>query len=659
MAQKIFFVSGTDTDIGKTVVSAGLISHCIQNHIDYCYFKPLQTGGEDTDLNEIKDILGIKIIFHQSIMQYPSPLSPDQASLLDKLPEISINDVILEIKKIKNKNIIIEGAGGLLVPINSQGETWADLIQRLDCELILVAKDKLGMLNHTSLSIEYSILHNFNLKLVIINTFQNEMNFNSLQSKYPNVDFSNLKQFGNLKDICNFDFSICFQDLFKSISSDLDESTLNEDKQFCWHPYTQHKTSVKPLVAKKAQGIYIHFENNLKLVDGASSWWVNTIGHGRKEIAQAIYKQQQTLDHVLFAEVTHKPAVELSKKIISKTNQRLDKVFFSDNGSTSIEVALKIAFQSFVNRGIKTRKKFLGFHGSYHGDTFGAMSVAKSDIFHGLYKPLMFNSIWATPLTNHKSYLCPNGLGDKEERFKELENIFEKHHTELAGVIVEPLIQGAGGMLVQSVEWLQHLSILCKAYEIPLILDEVFSGMGRTGEFFAFLNAEIDPDIVCVAKGLTGGNLPLALTLTKDKYYFSFFDDHKNKALLHGHSFTANPISCAAALATLKIIENENLILRSKEIELKFKNWIAHNADELKIENPRCIGAILAFEFPDTGFNDYFTDKISHFVHLCREEGLFLRTLGNTIYFVPPLIINDQELEFCLKNISSCVRNSI
>ncbi|MDD1422443.1 adenosylmethionine--8-amino-7-oxononanoate transaminase [Dolichospermum sp. ST_sed1] len=359
-----------------------------------------------------------------------------------------------------------------------------------------------------------------------------------------------------------------------------------------------------------------------------------------------MYQQQQKLDHVLFAGITHEPAIILSKNIIQLTQGHLHKVFFSDNGSTAIEVALKMAFQKFANTGVK-RTKFLGFHGSYHGDTFGAMSVAKSDGFHQVFEPLMFQSIWTRPLTHHASYLCPNGLEDRQQVYLELVEKFERHQHELAGVIIEPLIQGAGGMLMQCPEFLQFLQTLCKKFKIPLILDEVFSGMGRIGDYFAFLKANLDPDIVCIAKGLTGGNLPLALTLAKQEFYDAFLHEDKAMALLHGHSFTGNPIACAAANATLKILQSENLIDKAKNIENVFSKWIDEN--RTKVNNARCLGAILAFELPQSGFNDYFSNSGMEYISKAQDKGLYLRTLGNTVYFVPPLVITENELSFTLE----------
>ncbi|MEZ4743903.1 MAG: adenosylmethionine--8-amino-7-oxononanoate transaminase [Bdellovibrionota bacterium] len=424
------------------------------------------------------------------------------------------------------------------------------------------------------------------------------------------------------------------------------------DKKHCWHPYTQHFRQSPPLLLKKAKGIFLELEDGRKIIDGSSSWWVNTIGHGRPEIAAAIKKQQQELDHVIFAGATHAPAIYLAKKIITLADSHLSKVFFSDNGSTAVEVGLKMAFQKFVNRGELGRTKFLGFKGSYHGDTLGAMSVGKSDGFHGMFKPLLFETIWAEPATMHKSVYCPNGELDLKDKIADLKALLEKHHNELAGIIIEPLVQGAGGMLVQPFSFLEAVQKMANQFDLPLIFDEVFTGLGRVGASFAFKRASLKPDIVCIAKGLTGGNLPLALTLTHDGIFEHFLDESKTKALLHGHSYTANPISCSAALATLDIVHNENLIEKSQDIEKHFSSWLSSEGKKLNLENPRCIGAILAFELPGSGFGDYFSHRANNFTRIALKNGLMLRTLGNTVYFVPPLTISKDECTYALTQIS-------
>ena len=390
-----------------------------------------------------------------------------------------------------------------------------------------------------------------------------------------------------------------------------------------------------------------------KLLDGVSSWWVNTIGHGRPEIGKAISQQQAQMDHVIFAGATHHPAAKLANKITELTDGLLSKVFFSDNGSTAVEVALKIAHQSWQQRGEKGRHKFLALKGSYHGDTFGAMSIAGSEGFHQAFKPLLFAGLFTRPVTVHASVHYPevnkeNIAAIRTQAIKDLRTLLEANHQEINAVIVEPLVQGAGGMFVQDEQWLREFVQTCREYKIPIILDEVFTGMGRLGANFAFQRAALQPDIVCIAKGLTGGTLPLALTLVNESFFNDFLSADRAKALLHGHSYTGNPISCNVALATLEIYKKESLIEQALQHEQAFAKWLDEHAEELKLQNARVKGCLMAFELPGTGPGNYFNAHSEKISECAAKHGLFLRPLGNTLYFAPPLSLTKQERGFAL-----------
>jgi adenosylmethionine-8-amino-7-oxononanoate aminotransferase len=379
-----------------------------------------------------------------------------------------------------------------------------------------------------------------------------------------------------------------------------------------------------------------------QLIDASSSWWVNTIGHGRPEIARAIAAQQQRLDHVLFAGATHAPAAQLAQKVLALAGPPFEKgrVFYSDNGSTAVEVALKIAYQEHAQKGQPQRRLFISFEGSYHGDTFGAMAVARAEGFHGIFAPLFFESR-CLPLDLAQVSAC-----------------LAQEATVIAAVIIEPLLQGAGGMKIHSPAFLQGLAALTKQYGIPLILDEVFTGLGRLGANFAFQRAGVRPDLLCVAKGLTGGNLPLAMTLATQRSFEAFLDEDKSKALLHGHSYTANPIACAAALAALDIFVSEDLAGRARVFEAHYQTWIAEHTP-FGLRNPRAIGGVLAFEWPGSGAGDYFHQGMQAVPVVARRQGLFLRTLGNTVYFMPPLATDDATLKKGLHALSQTLRTLI
>jgi adenosylmethionine-8-amino-7-oxononanoate aminotransferase len=359
-------------------------------------------------------------------------------------------------------------------------------------------------------------------------------------------------------------------------------------------------------------------------------------------------RQQRKLDHVIFAGATHEPAARLSKRLSELTQNHLSRVFYTDNGSCAVEVALKIALQSWTNQDRKRHRRVLSFHGSYHGDTFGTMAAAAAEPFHGAFRDLMFQPLTAAPATLHPTAFNPVGKGMLDQRCNELKNLFERYHDDLGAVILEPMLQGASGMNVQDPVWLRLLDQLCHDYEIPLILDEVFTGMGRSADYFAFHREHLHPDIVCIAKGLTGGTLPLAATLVTEDLFENFYSDDRRKALYHGHTFTANAIACAAALATLELYGQKQLISRARQLETRFQSWLRDHQDDLGLAHPRSYGAVMAWEVAGSGPKDYFSQLALRVPQLAEAHGLWLRPLGNTIYFAPPLTITDEELDFAL-----------
>jgi adenosylmethionine-8-amino-7-oxononanoate aminotransferase len=658
---RILFVTGTGTDVGKTVVAAALAHGLLQRRRAVSYWKPVETGGTDLDASVVKaGAGGAAPSIAPTAFSFSQPVSPDQAARADGRPPATVAALVAAAPRPQAGTWqIIEGAGGLLVPLNDAPETWLDLLHRTRWPTLVVAATGLGTLNHTSLTVRTLQQAGIPVAGIVLSGVPHPENEASLRRAFPTVPLHSLPHVTPGTDA----YSAAAVALSQRVettpgpraSSPEPEDWLAADRRHVWHPYTQHRTAPEPLPVVAASGIHLTLADGRRLVDATSSWWVNTIGHGRPEIARAIARQQAELDHVIFAGVTHAPAATLARRVAALAGGDLTRAFYSDNGSTAVEVALKICWQAWVNRGDAGRKTFLSFRGSYHGDTFGAMAVAAAGGFHGAFEPLLFRTELASPVTQHASALCPGGAAELAPRLAEIERVVEQRSGELAAVVLEPLVQGAGGMLVQPAEFLRGVERIARRHGLPLILDEVFTGLGRVGAAFAFQRAGLRPDVVCVAKGLTGGNLPLAITLATEELFAAFLADDKRRALLHGHSYTANPIACAAAHAALDIFASEDLPARARALEARYEAWIREAGAALGIRNPRALGGILAFELPGTRDGDYFHPAASRVPEVGARHGLFLRPLGNTVYLMPPLVIDAAETDAALRALASTV----
>ena len=413
-----------------------------------------------------------------------------------------------------------------------------------------------------------------------------------------------------------------------------------KDKQFVWHPFTQHQTSGNPLEIVKAEGVYLYDSEGKSYIDANSSWWVNTHGHAHPHIGDAINKQFYSVDHIVFAGATHPKAVELAERITKALPAHFQKVFFSDNGSTAVEIGLKMTIQYWHNKG-EHKQRFVAMHGSYHGDTFGAMSVGQRGYFNAPFEPLFFD-------TDYLDF--PNGEND-EAILAKAEKLFKT--GEIAGLIVEPLVQGAAGMRMYSPAFLDALTKLAHQYNALVIFDEVMTGFGRTGKMFAMDYCQEKPDITALSKGLTAGVMALGLTVASDQIYDAFLGEETTKALLHGHSFTANPIACAVACASLDLFERDETWERINAMV----DWNAQFAKELEAldcaENIRQQGTILAFEVKTGEGNTYFSDVNTKAYEHFLEKGVLLRPLGNVIFINPPYCISEAEYEKVKEAITS------
>ncbi len=430
---------------------------------------------------------------------------------------------------------------------------------------------------------------------------------------------------------------------------------IKKDLKYIWHPYTQMKDCKKfpPILIEKAKGIKLYDNKGNCYYDTISSWWCNIHGHSHPEINKAIKEQLNSFEHVLFAGFTHKPAIKLAEQLVNITPDNLTKVFFSDNGSTAVEVALKMSFQYWQNIGKKKKTKFLSLDSGYHGDTIGAMSVSGIDLFNKVFSPLFFKSF---KVPSPYCYRCPVGKSRSScsiECINYLEAILKKKSKEIAALILEPLVMAAGGMIIYPSNYLKKAAWLAKKYNIHLILDEVASGFGRTGKMFACEHAKVKPDFICLSKGITSGYLPFAATLTTGKIYSAFYADYqKRKTFYHGHTYTANPISCAAALASLKVYKQENTLVNINKLIPVFHKRLETFRDLPLVGDVRSIGMIGAIELVKnkrTKKPFSLKERIGLKVYKKGlEEGLILRPLGSIVYLYLPLSITASQLDTVL-----------
>ena len=420
---------------------------------------------------------------------------------------------------------------------------------------------------------------------------------------------------------------------------DNNTALMDEDLKYIFHPCTQMKDHEKlPLIPiKKANGVYLEDFDGNKYIDAISSWWVNTLGHNNRYINEAIKKQLNELEHVLLAGFTHKPAINLSKKLVQITPKGLDKVFFADNGSSGIEVALKMAYHYFSNKGEK-REYFVSLQNSYHGETIGALSVSDMGLYKDVYNPILLKTLQAKAPQDKSEFETDLALQD-------IKKILEVNHKKISAVIIEPLVQCAGLMNMYSPEYLKGLRKLCNKYDVLLIADEVAVGFGRTGTLFACEQANTSPDFMVLSKGLTAGYLPLSVVMLTNEIYNTFYCDYDikgTKSFLHSHSYTGNPLACATALASIKYLQNNDIINKNKE-KIKFISSELKRFGNLKnVSNIRQTGMIAAFDI--VGFKP--EDRIGLAVYKYGlKHGVLLRPLGNVIYFMPPYIISLDEIK--------------
>jgi adenosylmethionine-8-amino-7-oxononanoate aminotransferase len=449
-------------------------------------------------------------------------------------------------------------------------------------------------------------------------------------------------------------------------------SLVDRDRACLWHPYTQMLTRPDPIPIVRGDGIYVYTEDGRRLLDGTSSWWVNIHGHSHPRLTEALAAQARALEHVVFANCTHRPAIELAERLLDVVPPGLTRVFYSDNGSTAVEVALKLARQYWSNRGEASRRTFITLHHAYHGDTVGAMSASEDSIFTRPFASMLFD---VTRAHAPYCYRCPVGLERAtchveclESRAGNgvkpgtLESLLLEHRDSVAAVMVEPMLQGAGGMIVWPAEFLGGVRRLCDRFGTLMIADEVLTGFGRTGRMFACEHASVTPDIVCLSKALTAGYMPLGATIVTPAVYEAFLSEDRTRTFFHGHSFTANPLACAVACASLDLIHESGSIEKVRALE----GWLRRGLEPLRVlplvGDVRVIGGVGIIELVSdrtTKSSGGYLDGVGpRLTAAFLERGLLLRPLGNIVYFMPPYVITEEETASALADIAEVLQDS-
>ena len=414
----------------------------------------------------------------------------------------------------------------------------------------------------------------------------------------------------------------------------------NRDQKHLWHPYTQHKTAQLPIAIVRGEGAILWDENGKEYIDAIASWWVNPYGHSNKFIADAIYKQLTTLEHVLFGGFTHEPAILLAEKLVEILPNNQQKFFFSDNGSTAVEIAIKVAMQFFFNKNQK-RTTIIAFENAFHGDTFAAMATSGISLFTEAFQDGLIDVVRIpVPIS-----------GNENASFNALNEVIKTKNC--AAFIFEPLVQGAAGMVMYEPENLDKLIAICKENEFFTIADEVMTGFGKTGKNFACDYLRQKPDMMCLSKALTGGTIPMAITSFTQEIFDGFYDDDTNKALFHGHTFTANPTGCSAALASLELLQSQEMqenLVRINQSHLDFEKHIKNHS---KVKTTRVLGVIFALEVNTENQESYYGNLRNKLYNFFIDNGIILRPVGSIVYILPPYIITENQLEKIYRTIEN------
>jgi adenosylmethionine-8-amino-7-oxononanoate aminotransferase len=607
-----FIVAGTDTDAGKTAFSLLFLA---ANHDSFGYWKPLETG--DSDTAKVRRLVPQATV-HEPLARFAEPVAPMLAAARESR---TMPDVAAILAARPPGPLLIETFGGPLSPL-TDGVLQLELIRALNLPVILVSSSAVGAVGRTLAAAR--ALEEVPLAAIALLGPRDEFAEAQLARHLPGVPVISLTlPAGDWSAATIAEAAAQLHQVHIGPVSPLRPIPLPSP---VWHPYTPLQPQDEPLPIVSVEREFLQLARGRRIIDGISSWWTTLHGHREPAIMQAIRDATRRLDHVLFAGATHPDAEELARHLLAAMPWPAGgRVFYSDNGSTAVEVALKMAFQFHCHRGEPHRTLFIGFEHGYHGDTFGAMSVGRDPLFFGTFEPLLFRA---------KQVPVSAEL---------LAKALKLHGSETAAVIIEPLVQGAGGMRMHSPEELAAIAAVCREHNVPLIADEVMTGFGRTGSLFAFQQAGIAPDLVCLAKGITGGVLPLSATLASPRIVEAFDSRDRAKTFFHGHSFTANPLACAAAVASWKLLATGNWQRDVRRIESFWTEHLASLREQPKVQDLRIRGLIAAVELNAPG--GYLAEIGRTMRQSCLADGVLLRPLGSVLYTMPPLCTADDSLQ--------------
>ncbi|MBI3323500.1 MAG: adenosylmethionine--8-amino-7-oxononanoate transaminase [Candidatus Omnitrophica bacterium] len=679
------FVTGTDTGVGKTVVTAALARALRRRGVDVGVMKPVATGcrrrngtlhsGDAERLlraSGASDSLDLVCPY-----RFEPPVAPlvalrqaqgERKSVRGELVEprtVSLDRIEEAFRELARRHevVLVEGIGGLLVPLSGR-HTVADLARRLGLPVLIVARAGLGTINHTLLTLETARSDGLEVAGVVLNGFSGRPTL--AEKTNPAV----IRRLGNVPlwgvvprlrpptpdRVARYLVIPALKKDPRLRGDDVRRRLSRIDRRRIWHPFTQMSEweEKEPLIVESADGVYLRDVDGHRYLDGVSSLWVNLHGHRHPALDRALRAQIGKVAHSTLLGAANVPSIELAEELVRAAPEGLTRVFYSDNGSTAVEVALKMAYQYWRQNGQPRRRRFVHFVNAYHGDTLGSVSVGGIELFHKAYDPLLFKGFKVLAPYPYRGVSAEASLAA-------LKRVLAMHHREIAGVVVEPLIQGAAGMIAQPRGWLKRVERLCRRHGIFLLADEVAVGFGRTGTLFACEQERVRPDFLCLAKGLTGGYLPVAATLTTEKVYRGFLGSHASlRTFFHGHSYTGNPLGCAVALENLRLFRRERILQKLQPKIRLFRQELERFPALPHVGEVRQRGLMAGIELvSDKRTRRPYPWERKMGIRVCerlRGRGILLRPLGNVIVLLPPLAISAEEIRFLCRETHAAIR---